>query len=425
MKLQRWIPPAAAPLYFQDLRHGLGGIFLRQQKLKKLEAEIRTHYGVKHVFLVSSGKAGLALILMALKSLSSRRHVLIPAYTCYSVPSAVVKAGLEISLCDIDPETLDFDFDNLEKSLDESILCVVSTHLLGIPSDIDRVKELCRKTGALIVEDAAQAMGARSHNRLIGNLGDVAFFSAGRGKSITSGSGGIIVTNSDSLANAIRFEYSKLRRQQPWNILSNLFQVLGMYLFMNPLLYWIPAQLPFLELGETRYYSDFPMHRMDGVRGGLLTRWHERLEESSRVRLASAQYYYNDLSACIHLINSRADDRTLYLRLPVMLRNQTEKKHLCALSQKLGLGISPLYPKPIHAIPELKGRVSGREFPGATSVTDMLVTLPVHHFVRTQDRTRICALLRQVHDNVSEGGPFPVRHGLDQQSDPKLASSSK
>src|SRR5207245_5662503 len=92
----------------------------------------------------------------------------------------------------------------------DDTLCVVPTHLLGLPSDVERVKDLCEGKGTFVVEDAAQAMGLKHGDHLAGSLGDVSFFSLGRGKNITCGSGGIILTNSDSIAKSIQNEYQQL-----------------------------------------------------------------------------------------------------------------------------------------------------------------------------------------------------------------------
>lgn len=121
--------------------------------------------------------------------------MVIPAYTCFSVPSAVVKAGLDVALCDLDASTFDFDYRLLEAAVNEKTLCVIPSHLFGIPSEMDRVNAICREKGVYVVEDAAQAMRGPTKGKL-GTLGDVGFFSLGRGKNITCGSGGIIVTNS-------------------------------------------------------------------------------------------------------------------------------------------------------------------------------------------------------------------------------------
>lgn len=118
MRIGRTLPPAAAPIYPKEIISGLKGLLRGRLELKRFESELRKYFGVKYCFFVSSGRAALTLILQALKDLHpDRDEVLIPAYTCYTVPSAIVRAGLKVKLCDIDPKTLDFDFDELAKIL--------------------------------------------------------------------------------------------------------------------------------------------------------------------------------------------------------------------------------------------------------------------------------------------------------------------
>ena len=122
MKIGRTLPPAAAPLYCADIWHGVAGMLFPRRAIRALEDEIRRDFGVRHVFLVSSGTAALTVTLMALKSLRPQTEVVMPAYTCYSVPAAILKAGLTPALCDIDPATFDFDHALLQEVLNENTL---------------------------------------------------------------------------------------------------------------------------------------------------------------------------------------------------------------------------------------------------------------------------------------------------------------
>ena len=402
MKIQRTLPPTAAPLTVRDLIHGLAGIVVGGGQIKQLEAEIRDYFGVRHVFCLSSGKAALTLILVALKHLSSRQQVLIPAYTCFSVPSAIVKAGFDVLLCDIDPLSLDFNFDDLEQTVDEKVLCVVPTHLLGLPSDVDRVKTICKGKGVFVIEDVAQAMGVKHNGRLLGSQGDVGFLSLGRGKNITCGSGGIILTDSDAIAQAIQAEYAKIKKVPLAEVMMNWCQALAMGILIDPRLYWLPAGLPFLRLGETKFYRDFPIHRMDGVRAGLLSGWQTRLDDCNRNRCIQCQGFLCRHSSNGHVIKSEVCQKPVYLRLPVLLRSKQAKERVCALSKQHGLGISPLYPTTIQDIPELRGRLLDKELPGATVVADRLVTVPVHHLVGYRDRENICDALESLNDFPSD-----------------------
>ena len=94
MRIGRTIPPAAAPLTWIDAGRGIAGAIGGRRAVLALEEDFRRAFGMRHVFSLSSGTAALTVTLAALKSLSSRRDVVIPAFTCFSVAAAVVHAGL-------------------------------------------------------------------------------------------------------------------------------------------------------------------------------------------------------------------------------------------------------------------------------------------------------------------------------------------
>ena len=200
-----------------DLLHGFHGI-VNGKSPERLQREIKEYFGKEHVFLVSSGKAALFLILSGLKRLTGKKKVILPAYTCFSVPSSVRMAGLEIVLCDIKKETLDYDYNQLQRLLDDDILCILSIHLFGIPSDVANIRSLIGNRKIFIVEDAAQAMGGSCDGQKLGTLGDVGFFSLGRGKNIACGSGGVVITSSEDIADSIREDYSNLETFRRSNI---------------------------------------------------------------------------------------------------------------------------------------------------------------------------------------------------------------
>src|SRR5262245_47058706 len=105
MRIGRTLPPAAAALTPGDLWQGLKSL-RGGRPVEALEREIGGHFGVPHVALVSSGTAALVVALRSLKRLAPKRtEVVVPAYTCFSVPAAVVRAGLVPVPCDINPST--------------------------------------------------------------------------------------------------------------------------------------------------------------------------------------------------------------------------------------------------------------------------------------------------------------------------------
>lgn len=388
MRIRRTIPPTAAPVKLIDLVHGLIGLFYRRKHLKKLEAEIRECFGVTHVFCVSSGKAALTLILLALKDLSEKRQVIIPAYTCFSVPSAIVKAGLEIVLCDIDPTTFDFDYGGLERAVTNETLCVLATHLFGIPADLERIGKLCQERGVFVVEDAAQAMGGQYKGRMLGTVGDVGFYSLGRGKNITCGSGGIIVTDSNTIAAVLTRQYANLEEPPFEKDVKEFFQTSLMIIFIHPSFYWFPAEMSFLKLGQTFFYKDFPMYRLSSRRAALLQNWQERLTESKRTRVETAACFFKEIR-----VKNTQTICLPYLRFPLLVNDRQTRDLLYSLSQKNALGLSVMYPTAVNEIEEIKTTFYGKTFPMAKRVAETLVTLPTHHLLSEKDKRAICELL--------------------------------
>jgi perosamine synthetase len=392
LKIQRTIPPAAAPIDVKNIVYGLAGIFSPQRYLEKMEGELRSHFGVKHVFLASSGKAALTLILSALQSLCpGKKQVLIPAYTCFSVPSAIVKAGLEVSLCDIDDKTLDFDYRLLEETVNENTLCVVPSHLFGIPSDMDRIKSICERRGAYVVEDTAQAMGGTYKEKFLGTIGDVGFFSLGRGKNVTCGSGGIIVTNSDMIAREIKKKYLLLEQPGLRENLADLFNVIALAVFIRPSLYWFPSGLPFLKLGETVFYKDFPIKRLSGMKAGILRHWKKQLEESNAIRRKNAEFFRMLLG-----LNLYADISIPFLRLPLIVESRNLRDRIYSLAQKKGMGISFMYPSSIDTIEEIHTFFENKTFSRASDIANRILTLPTHQFLSERDTRAITEFLRKL-----------------------------
>lgn len=389
MKIRRTVPPAAAPLGWRDIWNGLIGTLTDRHAVLRREAELKAYFGVRYVFLVSSGKAALTLILLGLKSLSPRREAVVPAYTCFSVPSAVCKAGLRVVPCDIDASTLNLSDDQVGEVLTEDTLCVVAQHLFGIPSDLDRLRDRCGPAGVFLVEDAAQAMGGSCRGRKLGTLGDVGFFSLGRGKPITCGSGGIILTNSSRIAEAIAPYYAQLPTPGVRQGLKELTELALLAIFSRPALYWVPSGIPRLKLGQTIFFEEFPLTRLSRTRAAVLSRWRSRLARSSRERAATAA----DLTARLGFKGVGADP-VPYLRLPLILDSRRQRDRIYSLSRERGLGVALMYPTPVTGIAQLRTGVDGRSFPSATHVAARLLTLPNHHLLSERDKRRICELLR-------------------------------
>ena len=196
---------------------------------------------VGHCILGESARTLLFVLLDELKRKDNGRRdeVLIPGYTCYSVAAAVAKANLKISVYDLDPKTFCADIDSLEKAISEKTLAVVTQHLFGILTPIDKLKIITDQNGAYLIEDSAQALGrVEKCSGINRTLGDFVLFSFGRGKPLPIGGGGALVSRSHSeIINKMTFKQQK--KGHRYALLSAVTKIVS-----KPALYWIPEMLP-------------------------------------------------------------------------------------------------------------------------------------------------------------------------------------
>lgn len=389
MRPLRALPPGGEPLALRDVLHaarGSGASFAQA---------LAGYLRASHCTLASSGTAALTLALKALGTLRpKRREVILPAYTCPHVLTAVVLSGLKPVLCDVNRQGTGLEMAGpagLEAKLGGQTLAVVVVHLFGVPANLAEVAALARPQGAFVVEDAAQALGNELEGRRLGTLGDVGVFSFGRGKPLTLGSGGALVTNSAEVAQAASTLAAGLVAPGP---AADAARALLYALFFRPGLYWLPRALPCLHLGETIFTLDIKVWAMSGFAAALGERLLAQLEQMRRGRAERAQ----------HLMERLCDGRTVeplgrlspgnaYLRLPLLVAEGRRDGLLARLSR---LGMSGMYPAPLNELPGTAahlGSQAAQPFPHARALARRLLTVPLHGLLAEGDQQEIeCAL---------------------------------
>ena len=413
----RKIPPVAASVSWQNIVAGLRGSLNGQKEIERFSRELKEYFGVRHCYLVSSGKAALVIILKGLKCLArGRREVLIPAFTCFSVPAAIHRAGLDIKLCDVDPDSLGFNLSELSEIISgrvnvregglreqlakpsEKILCVVPTHLYGVPADISVVRNLVQDNDIYIVEDAAQAMGAELEGEKLGTGGDVCFFSLGRGKVLSAVEGGVILTDNDDIARELEIQLESMAGYNFIGVLKLILMAMFLDIFQHPCLFWLPKLLPFLKIGETIYDPNFKIRRMSAFQAGMTAGWQKTLVQLKEKRVEKSQQWFS-ICGSIRIFSTywRENGPPLHLiRFPVRIKDATVRKRILRKSEEKGMGIMPSYPSAICDIPEIKNNFSKLSFNASRKVSSQLVTLPIHSFVRRVDIIRVAKLFKDV-----------------------------
>jgi perosamine synthetase len=388
MSLRR-LPPAASPVSLADLGSALSGTLRPAATREAVESDLASSLGADFVALVSSGRAALVLILNALRALAPQRTgVVIPAYSCFSVPAAVVKANLRVKLCDMDPETLDFDYRHLAAlAAEPDTLCVISTHLFGVGADVRRARAIAAPHGVFVVDDAAQAFGTMTPDGPAGMLGDVGLFSFGRGKSVTAVHGGAVVCSSPQIAAQVRAQLDELEEPGNAESLATLLQAIVLLVLVRPSWYWLPASLPFLRLGETIFSTAFPIARMPGAGAGLLRRWRARAAAANATRSKWAAFIADRVPGLTRR-------RVPCIRLPIICKSAEERDRLMVAGNLAGLGFSVMYPRSLNDVPELSAQLVPEAFPNAERLAQCLLTVPIHPFLSDRDSRQIVNLLQ-------------------------------
>jgi len=397
----RFVPPAGTPVSFTDVVSSIGKALAGDDTVEQFKRDLRAYVGVRFCEFVSTGRAAMTLALLALKALDGgrRNEVVIPSYTCFSVPSSIVKAGLKVRLADVDPVTLDFTPSIVERLDGPRVLAVVATNLYGFPNDLAALTAAARGRGVFVVDDAAQCLGGEIGGRPSGTWGDIGLYSFDKGKNVTSIDGGVLVTDSESVAEAITRETKSLRKSTAAESAAHVAKLLIYAAFLHPRRYWLPNSLPFLGLGTTPYRTDYPLAQYDSWMAPLGHLLLARLDATTTKRSVNAERYRKLLpwGPRLQAIVPRQGAVPAYLRYPVLIHPDYRDAVLTALRAN-GIGATASYPSAIGDVPQLQGALSREDqnAGGGRDVAGRILTLPTHGYVTEQDQIRIAETIARV-----------------------------
>ena len=167
--------------------------------IEKFENEFAKFCGVKYGIAVTSGTTALHLALISL-GIKKGDEVIIPNFTMVACANAVCYTGAKPVFVDAELNTFNMDVNQIEKKITKRTKAIMVVHLFGHPCDMKKIKKIAKKYNLKIIEDCAQAHGAEYNRKKCGSLGDIACFSFFANKIITTGEGGMVVTNNKKLA---------------------------------------------------------------------------------------------------------------------------------------------------------------------------------------------------------------------------------
>jgi dTDP-4-amino-4,6-dideoxygalactose transaminase len=172
----------------------------------EFEQKFASLYGVHEAVAVSSGTDAVALALAVLYDYGAQRgdEIIVPALSFVATGNAVLQAGFTPIFVDIERETLNINPELIEKAITEHTRAIMPVHLMGKPVEMDPVMDIAHRHNLFVIEDAAEAYGATYKGKQVGTIGDLSAFSLYVAHIITTGEGGIVLTNDEEKAEILR-----------------------------------------------------------------------------------------------------------------------------------------------------------------------------------------------------------------------------
>jgi len=361
----------------------------------EFEEAVRAYHGSQAAFAVSSGRAALWIALRALRARHpDRNRVLLPAYTCPTVGRAVLAAGLEGLCVDVSPDDFNLDAERVERYLSEKVLAVIAAHMFGTPCDLARLTDACEQAGAVLIEDAAQACGARFSGRTVGSFGRLAVISLGRSKNLRGAGGGVLLVNDPDLTEAVLVPLRGLRALR-----VSVFVVpkqLAVCALSSPYAWNLAKRLPGMHIGAEDQTFDERPSLLPPWQAGLGTVALSRLDECNALRARLGRALERELAGTpgVRVQTKTPPRESVYVRLAVRLDATRDKRDAIERAlQRRGIDARAFYMRPMPEYDWWQRAPDQPPHPEAQRLVEGNLTLPLYHAMSEGDAVSIARCL--------------------------------
>ena len=339
--------------------------FILGQDVEKFESEVAEYCGAKAAVGVTSGSDALIIALMA-EGIGRGDEVITTPFTFFATAGAIARVGAKPVFVDIEPDSFNINPLLVKNKITEKTKAVIPVHLYGQCADVEPILELANKLGLIVIEDAAQAIGAERNGKRAGAFGDYGCFSFFPSKNLGAfGDGGAVTTNSQEKAERLK-----------------IFRNHG----ANP-----------------KYYHKYigGNFRLDALQAAILSIKLKRLDGWSEARQRNAAEYRElflevDLADTLVLpAEAEGTTRHIYNQFCV-LAPRGERDNLKQALQNAGVGVEVYYPVPLH-LQECFAYLGHRrgDFPVSEDVSERILALPIYPETTTEQRKHVVGAIKE------------------------------
>ena len=322
---------------------------------KKFEKEFCNFTKVKFSTTVSSCTSGLHLACIAL-GLGKGDEVIVPAQTHTATAHAAELTGAKVKFADVDPLNGNILISEIKKKITKKTKCLIVVHMAGYPCEMDKIIDLCKKKNIQVIEDCAHALGTTFKNKHAGSFGVCGVFSFYPTKQITTGEGGILITNNKKF-----FEKIKILKALGVNTPPELRKKQGIY--------------DVTHLGLNYRLTDFQA----ALAIGQLKRYKVNLKKRHDV----AKKYIKIFSSLNKIQTQKFDKNHSYFIFQIFLPSEKIRNSVLKEFKIKNIGSSIHYatPVPLMSYYKKKYNLKNKNFPNAEKYGKTSISLPVHPFI--------------------------------------------
>lgn len=340
------------------------GSLAQGAKVQELEENFAKYCGTKYALAVSSGTAALHAALHA-AGVGEGDEVITVPFSFIATINPILMVGATPVLVDVDAGTFCMNVDQLEAAITPKTKAIIPVHLYGQTANMDEINAIAKRHDLKVIEDSCQAIAAEYKGKKAGSLGDLGCFSLYATKNIMCGEGGMITTDNDDYAAAIRS-----------------FRQHGM-----------SAPYMYEELGYN--------YRLTDLQGAIAVEQLKKADRFTEARQRNAELLTKGLSRIKGIIlPTTASDRThVFHQYTIRITSDfpMSRDEFVQQLKARDVGAGVYYPRALHTYPHIaKFGFKEGDFPVAEQVASEVVSLPVHPAVSTDDVDTIIAVIKEV-----------------------------
>lgn len=378
------LPPAGNPILWKPSASSL--------------ADVKKRFRPYNTFFFNSGAESLAVAIISTISYRGidSPEVILSAYSCPELVSAILYAGAKPVLADLEYQRPWIKISDLENKISKNTVAVIAVNLFGIAEQLGKIRKICDKHKIIMIEDSAQSFPRITDDKFWN--GDFIILSFGRGKPISTLGGGAVLCKNRALIKELPEEGDNAEKGFMSKWIGYRLKVFLYNLLLHPGLYFIPNSLPFLNLGETQFK---PLRNIKSMAEENISILDANIDKYIKTENDEKQHWLSDIISESSLTDlpgacSDSNNTSTLLRYPVLAASCEQRNDVYDTLNRMGLGVSKMYQNPLNKIQGLE-EIFGQqgEFPNAKKFAETLLTFPTHHGLTLTCAQKIKAALQQ------------------------------